>query len=357
MQIKKRGVRLEVKVDNGAIWLPLLALLNSGIHIPMLKKRQFSYLAMIVGLLGHKTEIARNRGNFQGVDRHFALELMERTINLYECNQALKRGKYDDDIMYAFLFDTFEQLDLPLFTDLLVGKVDFNEAVERLKHDATATSKKYERLARIVRKATPMLVTKHIDKNKKIYRIEAKKVLKEFNRKIAYAKTKSHIRSISKSLIKSGKYSELMVKVIDGEVVQQMEASPTKKLLPRFVIDGEVVHEKYKALVVSKAVRIANVQANNTNSIVVHGNLLPQVHRTSIYNGYMWLTKRDDKVRPAHKKMDGKRISYGYPRQAKNGFDKGYMSTIYKRIVHPGEEPNCRCVSIPILLKKTKRGL
>ncbi len=348
-------MRLEIKVDNGAIWLPLLALLNSGIHIPMLKKRQLSYLAMIVGLMGHKTEIVRNRGNFEGVDRHFALELMERTINLYQRNEELRKGKYDDDILGAFYFDTFEQLDLPILTDLMSGKTDFNEAVASMKEDTKATNKKYERLARIVRKATPMLVNKHIDKNKKVYQIEAKKVLKEFNRETAYPKTKYHIRSIAKSLVDSGKYSEPMIRTVEGEVIQQVEASKTA--LPRFVIDGEVIHEKYKTAVVNKAFRKALIQANNTNSIVVHGNLLPQVHRTSIYNGYMWLTKRDDKVRPAHRKMDGKRISYGHPHKAKDGFDKGYMSTIYNRIVHPAEEPNCRCVSIPILLRKTKKGL
>ena len=50
---------------------------------------------------------------------------------------------------------------------------------------------------------------------------------------------------------------------------------------------------------------------------------------------YIWQTMEDDRVRPAHRKLDGKQFDYDDP----NGGDDGQL---------PGQPINCRCVGTPV---------
>ncbi len=131
-----------------------------------------------------------------------------------------------------------------------------------------------------------------------------------------------------------------------NHAARRMQTTTLSMLSDYFKSTGTVVDINYLSI----AVRRGKREANNTNSLIIHGNVLPHLHSQAGYNGYIWKTKQDKRVRPTHAKMHNKRISYSHAHSAKHGFDQGLLSVIYGRLVHPGEEPNCRCSSIPIKL-------
>ena len=59
-------------------------------------------------------------------------------------------------------------------------------------------------------------------------------------------------------------------------------------------------------------------------------------------NKYKWRTQKDSRVRLTHRKLEGKIFSFDKP------------PIIDGRPLHPGEDYNCRCVAIPVKVKKAK---
>lgn len=79
---------------------------------------------------------------------------------------------------------------------------------------------------------------------------------------------------------------------------------------------------------------------------LIYGDYVGKMfHKSQLRAGvteYMWLTRRDERVRPAHRALDGKVYAWSDPPPLKadvstNGLD-----------CYPGEDINCRCVPAPI---------
>ena len=67
---------------------------------------------------------------------------------------------------------------------------------------------------------------------------------------------------------------------------------------------------------------------------------------------YMWKSMRDAKVRPCHRALDGKPISWDDPPEM--WYDTISRGRVYTgRRCHPGEDYNCRCCAVPIFDRTT----
>lgn len=67
---------------------------------------------------------------------------------------------------------------------------------------------------------------------------------------------------------------------------------------------------------------------------------------------YVWISCRDDRVRPCHRTFDGKTFSWDDPP------DDWYMTKSRGRVYtgkkyNPGEAPGCRCCAVPVFEKET----
>ena len=51
---------------------------------------------------------------------------------------------------------------------------------------------------------------------------------------------------------------------------------------------------------------------------------------------YVWQSRRDDRVRDLHRKLDSKQARFSY-------LGEGHPTE-----GHPGEAPNCRCFAVPV---------
>ena len=65
---------------------------------------------------------------------------------------------------------------------------------------------------------------------------------------------------------------------------------------------------------------------------------------------YMWYTRRDARVRPCHKALDGQTCWWNDPPQMWTG--SNYARIYTGRRCHPGEDYNCRCSAVPIFEKE-----
>ena len=67
---------------------------------------------------------------------------------------------------------------------------------------------------------------------------------------------------------------------------------------------------------------------------------------------YMWKSMRDSKVRPCHRELDGKVLSWDDPPEM--WYDTKSRGRVYTgRHCGPGEDYNCRCTAVPIFPKET----
>lgn len=84
----------------------------------------------------------------------------------------------------------------------------------------------------------------------------------------------------------------------------------------------------------SKAELIARDQVAKLNAAVTWSR-----HQAAGITEYTWSTSGDERVRPSHARLDGKRFSYAKPPVVD---DSG-------RTANPGEDYQCRCVAVPVL--------
>lgn len=84
----------------------------------------------------------------------------------------------------------------------------------------------------------------------------------------------------------------------------------------------------------SKAELIARDQVLKLNS-----SLTEIKHRSAGITHYVWSTSGDERVRPGHRKLEGKRCAYADPPVVD---DSG-------RTANPGQDYSCRCVALPEL--------
>ena len=110
------------------------------------------------------------------------------------------------------------------------------------------------------------------------------------------------------------------------------------ELIRNGVLEGkrftEIVPEIQRGGAVSKSK--ANLIARTETGRVVSN--LTQARAESVGSeGYQWATVRDAQVRPSHKAMDGKYVSWSDP------------PTLDGLRGHAGSIPNCRCYAIPLI--------
>lgn len=85
----------------------------------------------------------------------------------------------------------------------------------------------------------------------------------------------------------------------------------------------------------SRAALIARDQVLTLNARITQAR-----HQAAGVHEYTWSTSRDERVRPAHRALDGERIAYAHP---------PVVDDRTGRRAHAGQDFQCRCVAVPIL--------
>ena len=119
-----------------------------------------------------------------------------------------------------------------------------------------------------------------------------------------------------------------LIKNVSDDVLKRVEmtvyngiiaAKPAKQLAAELTADFGFAQRRAKL--------IARDQASKFNS-----DLNRIRHEQAGISDYIWSTSLDERVRPLHKKLEGKRFTYGKPTPAEGGGQ-------------PGQPINCRCVA------------
>lgn len=152
----------------------------------------------------------------------------------------------------------------------------------------------------------------------------------------------------------NGAFYEQAIRRWIDENVLMIKSIPTETLgeMRQIILNGyrrgetmtsiaKQIQEQYK-LSRRKAQLLARDQVSTLNS-----QITKLQHEDAGCTKYRWSTSRDSRVRPCHKALDGKVISWDDPPEMwYDTKSRGRVST--GRRCHPGEDYCCRCVAIPV---------
>ena len=114
--------------------------------------------------------------------------------------------------------------------------------------------------------------------------------------------------------------------------VEQMVRSTVERGVSTETLTGQIFDEF--DVTRRRAHLIARDQVSKYN-----GKLHELRQRESGVKEYIWSTSKDERVRPRHAAMDGKKVSWDDPPPVGSNGEK----------LHAGEDFQCRCVSLPVL--------
>lgn len=123
--------------------------------------------------------------------------------------------------------------------------------------------------------------------------------------------------------------------ILDGFLSGASEEAIQKRILKEFDVTK------------SKAAMLARDQIGTLNA-----QIAKQQHADAGIEKYMWETRRDDRVRPCHRSLDGQIFRWDDPPEM--WYETKTLGIVYTgRRCHPGEDYGCRCRAIPVFdLKK-----
>lgn len=164
-------------------------------------------------------------------------------------------------------------------------------------------------------------------------------------------------------------YEEALRRWVDENILK-IKSIPNDALgeMQRIVLDGyrrgatltdltRSIQEEYR-LSKRKAQLLARDQIASLNS-----QISKMQQQDAGCTKYRWSSSKDSRVRPCHKALDGKVISWDDPPEM--WYDTKSRGRVYTgRHCHPGEDIGCRCVAIPVFdydtvdvpMKDTKRA-
>lgn len=127
----------------------------------------------------------------------------------------------------------------------------------------------------------------------------------------------------------SGIPAELISDVKESAYEAYVDGCSTEEITDRVKERFTSTQNRQKALVIN---RVSNINTEITK----------QKHLDAGIHNYIWWTRMDEKVRPSHARLHGKRFSWADPPETDGG-----------RRCHPGEDYGCRCTAIPCFDLKT----
>lgn len=123
-----------------------------------------------------------------------------------------------------------------------------------------------------------------------------------------------------------------LIKGLAQTTVQRVQQTVT-----RSVLSGQPVRELKKQLAADFAFsdrRAALIARDQTAKLTSDLNRIR--HKQAGIEHYTWRTSQDERVRPLHRRLNGRVYRYDEPTDAEQG-------------LHPGQPINCRCVAIAIV--------
>ena len=130
--------------------------------------------------------------------------------------------------------------------------------------------------------------------------------------------------------------TSLITSLSDDMIKRVEQAVYDAKLNNRSVSDLSKTLQKQFGIAKRRADLIAVDQIASINA-----DLNEVRYRELGINEYVWTSRRDERVRPLHIKLDGTRYKYGEKTGAENGLP-------------PGKPINCRCVASPVIPSRDK---
>jgi len=124
------------------------------------------------------------------------------------------------------------------------------------------------------------------------------------------------------SLIKN--LSDDTVKRVEQAVLDNLISGNSSETLRKTLVEAFGISDRRAKFIASDQMAKMNADMNEYR------------HRQAGITEYDWSTSRDERVRPRHRALEGKRYRYGEPTGAEGG-------------VGPGKAPRCRCIARAVI--------